>query len=136
MYEKLNKLRDEVKRAAKRKKAADERLKDAEEKIREAENSQTLSDVGVLHMTPEQVAQFLKMASAGKFPRMNPDGIIVQEETGHSGENANCVFAEENPSVETDESTAGLEDTADENDSEKGESIHCPPRRFMVCYDL
>ena len=90
-----------------------------QKKNREADNSQILSDVGVLHMTPEQVAQFLKRASAGKFPRVNPDGIIVQEETGHSGENANRVFAEENPSVKTDESTAGLEDTADKNDSEK-----------------
>lgn len=120
MYEKLDKLRDEVKRAAKRKKAADERLKDAEEKLREAENSQILSDVGALHMTPEQVAQFLRMASAGKLPRVNPDGTIVQEETGHGGENANSVFTEENPGVETDESTADPDDTADEDDSENG----------------
>ncbi len=42
----------------------------------------------------------------------------MQEETGHSGENVNRVFAEENPDVETDESTADLDDTADEDDSE------------------
>ena len=38
MYEKLDKLRDEVRRAAKKKKDADLRLKTAQEKLREAEN--------------------------------------------------------------------------------------------------
>lgn len=84
MYEKLDKLRDEVRRAEKRKKAADERLKTAQEKLREAENLQILSDVGALNMTPEQVAQFLKMAASGKLPKVNPDGSIVEEDVGYS----------------------------------------------------
>ncbi len=121
MYEKLDKLRDEVRRAEKRKKAADERLKTAQEKLREAENLQILSDVGAFNMTPEQVAQFLKMAASGKLPKVNQDGSIVQEK------DAGDIPAGEELSAEADENPMDPEeDTIAENEEypedEKGEN--------------
>ena len=93
MYEKLDKLREEVRRAEKRKKYADEKFNTPEkrkkyadekfntlqEKLREAESMQILADVGAMHLTPEQVAIFLSMAASGKLPKVNPDGSIEQE---------------------------------------------------------
>lgn len=67
MYERLDKLREELARAQKRKDSADKKLKLAEERLREAENSQILSDVGALNLTPEQVSQFLRLAATGQL---------------------------------------------------------------------
>jgi hypothetical protein len=122
MYEKLDKLRDEVRRAAKKKKDADLRLKTAQEKLREAENSQILSDVGALNMTPEQVAQFLKMAASGKLPKVKPDGTIVREDDSRPDDNAGEISAEEQE-AESGESLTDLDDTMaeDESENEKGE---------------
>nr|WP_288974542.1 DUF4315 family protein [uncultured Shuttleworthia sp.] len=76
MYEKLEKLRAELRRAEKRKKDADLKLKTAQERLKEAENAQILSDVGTFHMTPKQVAEFLKLAASGAIPGLNPDGSV------------------------------------------------------------
>lgn len=138
MYEKLDKLRDEVRRAEKRKKAADERLKTAQEKLREAENLQILSDVGAFNMTPEQVAQFLKMAASGKLPKVNPDGSIVQEDAGYpkedvghseSGAAGSSMSVEQNedsaesPKNQDDRQTLDEEDE-DDIENEKGEDSY------------
>lgn len=79
MYEKLDRLREEVRRAEKRKESADKKLKEAQERLQEAENSQILADVGALNYTPEQVALFLRMAASGKLPKVNPDGSFEDE---------------------------------------------------------
>lgn len=68
MYERLDKLREEVRRAEKRKADADKKLKTAQDRLREAESTQILADVEALHLTPEQVGQFLSMAANGKLP--------------------------------------------------------------------
>ena len=86
MYEKLDKLREEVRRAEKRKKYADEKFNTLQEKLREAESMQILADVGAMHLTPEQVAIFLSMAASGKLPKVNPDGSIEQENADGSGD--------------------------------------------------
>ena len=128
MYEKLDKLRDEVRRAEKRKKAADERLKTAQEKLREAENLQILSDVGALNMTPEQVAQFLKMAASGKLPKVNPDGTIVGEGDSRPEDSTGDISLEEEPEAEPGESLTDSDDTMsedeydDDSEEEKGEN--------------
>ena len=65
MYEKLDKLRTEVERC--KRKVEDDRakLKAAEEKLKEAESSQILADVGALNLSPEQLAEFLKLVASG-----------------------------------------------------------------------
>jgi hypothetical protein len=73
MYERLDKLRDELRRAEKRKEDADKKLKIAQDRLREAESTQILADVEALHLTPEQVGQFLSMAANGQLPGMGMD---------------------------------------------------------------
>ena len=67
MYERLDKLREEVKRCEKRRDDANERLKAAQAKLKEAEASQILSDVGALKLTPEEVARLLQLAASGEL---------------------------------------------------------------------
>ena len=67
MFEKLDKLREEVGRLEKRRDEANERLKAAQAKLKEAEASQILSDVGALKLTPEEVARLLQLAASGQL---------------------------------------------------------------------
>ncbi len=67
MYEKLDKLREEVRRSERRLADAQNKLKAAQEKLREAEASQILSDVGALKLTPEQLAQVLSLVKSGQL---------------------------------------------------------------------
>ncbi len=63
MYEKIDRLREDLARARKRKSEADARVKACEARLKEAENNQILAEVGALKLTPEQVANLLKAAS-------------------------------------------------------------------------
>ncbi len=67
MFEKLDKLREEVRRCEKRRDEANERLKAAQAKLKDAEASQILSDVGALKLSPEEVAKLLQLAASGQF---------------------------------------------------------------------
>lgn len=79
MYERLDKLRADLEKARKRKVEAEVRVKATEEKLREAENSQVLNDVNALKLSPEQVAQFLKLAASGQLP-MNGMALNLKDE--------------------------------------------------------
>lgn len=67
MFERLDKLREEVRRCEKRRDEANERLKAAQAKLKEAEASQILSDVGALKLSPEEVANLLQLAASGQL---------------------------------------------------------------------
>ena len=67
MYEKLDKLRAEVERCKNKIEDDKAKLKAAEAKLQETENSQILADVGALNLSPEQLAEFLKLATSGKL---------------------------------------------------------------------
>ncbi len=84
MYERLDKLRDELRKAEKRKEDADKKLKIAQDRLREAESTQILADVEALHLTTEQVGQFLSMAANGQLPGMGMD----PRKSGPTKENA------------------------------------------------
>lgn len=66
MYERLDKLRAEVERCKRKVEDDRLRLKAAEQKLQEAENSQILADVSALNLSPEQLAEFLKLVSIGQ----------------------------------------------------------------------
>ena len=67
MYEKLDKLRAEVKRWEQKIEDDKAKLRQAQEKLEKAENEQILADVGALKLKPEQLAEFLKLATGGKL---------------------------------------------------------------------
>ena len=63
MYAKLDKLRDDLKKARAKRDAADAKLK-------EEENQQIVSDVASYNLSPEQLAQFLQLAGSGRLQEM------------------------------------------------------------------
>ncbi len=71
MFERLEKLREDLERAKRRRADADAKVKALEEKLKEAENTQVLADVNALKLTPEQVAQFLQLMASGQLPVNN-----------------------------------------------------------------
>ncbi len=72
MYENLDKLRAEVKRCKKKIEDDKARLRIAEDKLQRAEHSQIIADVKAVNLTPEQLAEFLKLVSAGKGSAVKP----------------------------------------------------------------
>lgn len=70
MYAKLDKLREDLKKAVTKRDAAEAKVKRLEEKLREEENQQIVSDVASYNLTPEQLAQFLQLANSGKLQAM------------------------------------------------------------------
>lgn len=70
MYAKLDKLREDLKKAIAKRDAAEVKVKWLEEKLREEENQQIVSDVASYNLTPEQLAQFLQFANNGKLQAM------------------------------------------------------------------
>lgn len=70
MYAKLDKLREDLKKAVAKRDAAEAKVKRLEEKLREEENQQIVSDVASYNLTPEQLVQFLQLANSGKLQAM------------------------------------------------------------------
>ena len=70
MYAKLDKLREDLKKAVAKRDAADAKVKQLEAKLKEEENLQIVSDVASYNLSPEQLAQFLQLANSGKLQAM------------------------------------------------------------------
>ena len=81
MYERLDKLRAEVERCKRKVEDDRLRLKAAEQKLQEAENSQILADVGALNLSPEQLADFLKLVANGQVGSAGTVVTAVNKET-------------------------------------------------------
>ena len=70
MYAKLDKLREDLKKAVAKREAADAKVKQLEAKLKEEENQQIVSDVASYNLSPEQLAQFLQLANSGKLQEL------------------------------------------------------------------
>lgn len=124
MYEKLDKLREEVRRCERRFADAQSKLKAAQEKLREGEASQILSDVGALKLTPEQLAQVLSLVKSGQLgsvPGVGADGVPASasddvsnsdptEDSGASAEQANVGDSNWRDAAEEDSFASDEED--------------------------
>ena len=104
MYEKLDKLRAEVKRWEQKIEDDKAKLRQAQDKLKEAEHSQILSDVGALNLSPEQLAEFLKMATSGKL--------------GAAGSGNAFVEKSDRSAYATDDETENEDETEDFEDEE------------------
>ena len=70
----LNRLRDELSKARKRRDEWDAKVKDLERRYKEAENTCIHDMVHAANLTPEQLAELIRAAAAGK-----PYELPVQE---------------------------------------------------------
>lgn len=105
MFERLDKLREEVRHCEKRRDLAEERLKTAQAKLKEAEASQILSDVGAMKLTPEEVARILQFAASDGLKAPATNGTSVSKESSGNGSDTESSY----------ESDVDKEDTENEN---------------------
>jgi hypothetical protein len=112
MFERLDKLREEVKRCEKRRDEANERLKAAQAKLKEAEASQILSDVGALKLSPEEVARLLQMAASGQLA---VPGVTGTSSAVASKESPIYTGTSKTDSITDDDFDDNKEDEDDEN---------------------
>ena len=102
MYAKLDKLREDLKKAVAKKEAAEAKVKRLEEKLREEENQQIVSDVASYNLTPEQLAQFLQLANSGKLQAMISGQISMPAEEQQTAGNVQDSEEEELSDDEND----------------------------------
>ena len=67
MYARLDRLRAELKKAVRKRDAAEEKVQQIEAKLKEEENRQIVCNVASYNMSPEQLAEFLKLVKDGKL---------------------------------------------------------------------
>ena len=70
MYDRLDRIREELARARQKKEEVDAKVKSLEIKLKEAEANQIVADVTSYNMSPEQLAKFLELASNGKLQEL------------------------------------------------------------------
>lgn len=70
MYARLDRLRAELKKAVIKRDAAEEKVQQIEAKLKEEENRQIVCNVASYNMSPEQLAEFLKLVKDGKLQEM------------------------------------------------------------------
>ena len=96
----LNRLRDELKKARKRRDEWDVKVKDLERRYKEAENTCIHDMVHAANLTPEQLAELIRAASSG-LPYALPASVA-------------------GPESETDDADNYLDDIDDEKEEIEG----------------
>ena len=66
-YEKLDRIREDIKRDKAKVTKLQEQIKVKEAKLKEAEASQIVADVGAMNLTPEQLGEFLALIQSGNL---------------------------------------------------------------------
>jgi Skp family chaperone for outer membrane proteins len=114
MYERLDRLRDEVKRAEKRLADAQKKLKAAQERLKEGEASQILSDVGALKLTPEELAKVLSLVRNGQLDPDDTGAGQADTETRNTG-STGSTYSTGQVSEDDEDYLNDKEETDDEN---------------------
>ena len=70
MYARLDRLRAELKKAVIKRDTAEEKVQQIEAKLKEEENRQIVCNVASYNLSPEQLAEFLKLVKDGKLQEM------------------------------------------------------------------
>jgi len=127
MYERLERLREEVKRCEKRFQDAQEKLRVARERLKDCEASQILSDVGALNLTPEELAKVLAVVKSGQLSDLisghKEDGETEEKDDSDRSESDNDKKLSKNTEEVTDTANPeGLNGQNDVNESSSEES--------------
>ena len=90
MYARLDRLRAELKKAVIKRDAAEEKVQQIEAKLKEEENRQIVCNVASYNLSPEQLAEFLKMVKDGKLQEMLngnvPMPVSIETDKPNTGE--------------------------------------------------
>jgi|GEM_PF-1209211 hypothetical protein len=94
MYARLDRLRSELKKAVIKRDVAEEKVQQIEAKLKEEENRQIVCNVASYNLTPEQLAEFLKMVKDGKLQEMLNGNISMSADTGTNFQDTNKSMAD------------------------------------------
>ena len=94
MYARLDRLRSELKKAVIKRDAAEEKVQQIEAKLKEEENRQIVCNVASYNLSPEQLAEFLKMVKDGKLQEMLNGNISMSADTGTNFQDTNKSMAD------------------------------------------
>ncbi len=104
-YERLDRLRADIKRDRAKMAKLQEQIKQKEARLREAEASQIVADVGAMNMSPEQLGEFLSLIQSGKLSELlsgqsaaEPNSTGTYETTSNTD-----VLADETEEMEDEE---------------------------------
>ena len=114
MYEKLDKLRNIVKRSEKRLADAERRLKEDRDKLKEEEATQILSDVEALNMTPEQLASVLALVKSGQLGPL-PIGSVDENSTDSKENTEDKENSKDKENMEDTESKEPTDEMSEED---------------------
>ena len=116
-YEKLDRIREDIKRDRARVAKLQEQIRTKEAKLKEAEANQIVADVGAMNMTPEQLGEFLALIQNGGL-----NGLLNGSMTAGNGNGAgdglaagNETDTAEDKDLNDDEFYDNEEDTNDED---------------------
>ena len=107
-YDKLDRMRADIKRDRDKVARLQEQIKSKEAKLKEAEASQIITDVGAINMSPEQLAEFLELIRSGQLKTLlsgQVNSLAVrtnQTNTGNGAINDDEIFEEKNLEDEED----------------------------------
>lgn len=104
MYARLDRLRVELKKAVIKRDAAEEKVQQIEAKLKEEENRQIVCNVASYNLSPEQLAEFLKLVKDGKLQEMLNGNVPMPA------------------GIETDK--PNIDDVKPKNDMEKEDSFY------------
>ena len=112
MYARLDRLRSELKKAVIKRDVAEEKVQQIEAKLKEEENRQIVCNVASYNLSPEQLAEFLKMVKDGKLQEMLNGNISMSADTGTNFQDTNKSMADND--TDTEYSSYNEEDFLDE----------------------
>ena len=104
-YEKLDRIREDIKRDKAKVAKLQEQIKVKEAKLKEAEASQIVADVGAMNLTPEQLGEFLALIQSGNLNKLLSGKTKIVTTVSSS-----VVNEEENEDLYDDEEEENNED--------------------------
>ena len=112
MYARLDRLRAELKKAVIKRDAAEEKVKQIKAKLKEEENRQIVCNVASYDMSPEQLAEFLKLVKDGKLQEILNGNVPMPVST--EKDKPNIDDEKPNNDMEKEDSFYNEEDILDE----------------------
>ncbi|MBQ7616068.1 MAG: DUF4315 family protein [Butyrivibrio sp.] len=103
MYERIERLREDLERARKRKAEAEQRVKTCESRLREAENNQILAEVGALKLKPEEVARLLQLAQEKEKTGQGAASVFERASASTTEEKTVYTYDDESEDLEDEE---------------------------------
>ena len=99
-YEKLDRIREDIKRDKAKVAKLQEQIKIKEAKLKEAEANQIVADVGAMNMSPEQLGEFLALIqSGGLYDLLSGKTQVAAEDSSDAMTDDNDDFYDEEEDV-------------------------------------